>query len=71
MNQDRTVIHAANYAEAVALAHEAFRRTGRPTTLCAGEYGNYWSHRIDAAGIAVDRNFNSGVPERQQLTEGR
>jgi hypothetical protein len=67
MSQDETVFVAGSYAEAVQVAHEAFRRTGRATVLGLGAHGMYWYHRIDGKGVAVDRNLNSGVPEVQHL----
>lgn len=67
MDQDRHLVEAASYQEAVEATHAAWRSALRSTALYAGEHGTYWYHHIDSAGIARDRNTNSGVPAEQVI----
>lgn len=58
---------SGTYAEAVAATQQSYRATGRSTTLrSGGDRAGYWWHRV-SAGVAVDRNRNSGIPERATL----
>ncbi len=67
LSQDHTVFQAATYAEAVKIAQDAWKVARRPVVLCDGECGVYFWHRIDSAGLAIDRNTNSGIPAQEQL----
>lgn len=66
LSQRRVVFEAATYQEAVAVAHEAYRRAQRPVSLGSGAWGLENWHYV-AYGVAVDRNTNSGVPARQEI----
>ena len=69
MDQDRTVFQADTYQEAVAIAHQAYRRARRAVTLGSGEFGMENWHRVDHSGIATDRNTNSGVLPKARVLE--
>ena len=67
MNHHREVIEVENYIEAVEAARASWRRTGRHTYLFSGLYGTHWWHRIDADGLATDRNAAGGVQTIEQI----
>ena len=67
MNDDKEIIQAVDYADAVEQARSAWRATGRRVSLSSGEYGIYVWHYITSAGNAIDRNTNSGIPLKSQL----
>jgi len=68
MNEDRELITASSYQEAVQKAHDSWRKTHRSTYLYTHTSLTYWWHRISAQGQTQDRNTHAGVPEHQQLS---
>ena len=68
MNQDKQIILALDYDDAVIQTQMEWKKTGRHTSLSSGEYGIQVWHSISYDGIATDKNNNSKIPQSEQLT---